>query len=216
MICEDRDESGAFTASADGVLEKRRYLCQNWRHDVALVATDTGKLIENEKYFSNGVAKQIAAGDTDGDGDWDATDAAAITGGYDVTKDTDMAGAVGASDITQANAVNGGYYSLSLGALSVVSNRKGYAGYELEIGLLGSKCHVRNRVLDEELGRWTRRDPIEYADGMSLYVPNAIVPIVPWAWHHIRGTRCWWRWIPIFPGIEIQCYEDPNRRTNPQ
>jgi len=29
--------------------------------------------------------------------------------------------------------------------------------------------HVRFRVYDPEMGRWTRRDPIGYVDGMGLY-----------------------------------------------
>jgi len=29
--------------------------------------------------------------------------------------------------------------------------------------------HVRNRVYDAENGRWTRRDPLGYVDGMGLY-----------------------------------------------
>jgi RHS repeat-associated protein len=48
-------------------------------------------------------------------------------------------------------------------------NRRGYAGYEDAFELAGSKYHVRHRVLDAELGRWTRRDPLGYVDGMGLY-----------------------------------------------
>src|SRR5262249_52953331 len=62
-----------------------------------------------------------------------------------------------------------GYYSLGVNALSAVGNRKGYAGYELNWTLLGAKWDVRHRVLDSDLGRWTRRDPLGYVDGMGLY-----------------------------------------------
>jgi RHS repeat-associated protein len=51
---------------------------------------------------------------------------------------------------------------------SAVSNRHGYGGYEND-GAITRFWHVRNRVLDSTLGRWTRRDPIGYVDGPSLF-----------------------------------------------
>jgi len=36
-------------------------------------------------------------------------------------------------------------------------------------GAMAGLYHVRHRVYDPELGRWTRRDPIGYVDGMGLY-----------------------------------------------
>jgi len=50
--------------------------------------------------------------------------------------------------------------------------RRGYAGYEFDpvLGLAGASIyHVRNRVYDAENGRWTKRDPLGYVDGPSLY-----------------------------------------------
>jgi RHS repeat-associated protein len=56
--------------------------------------------------------------------------------------------------------------------------RFGYAGYEWDgtvcanreyTGAAGGVYHVRNRVYDPEMGRWTRRDPAGYVDGSSLY-----------------------------------------------
>jgi RHS repeat-associated protein len=47
-------------------------------------------------------------------------------------------------------------------------NRKGYAGYEFDPALAYSIWHVRNRVLNSDLGRWTRRDPFGYLPGDSL------------------------------------------------
>lgn len=212
MILAERDETGAFTAAADGVLEKRRYYGQNWRSDTAMVATDLGKLVENVKYLSNGVGKRYHVADTDGDGDWDATDAAAITGAYDVLKDADMDGDVDANDITQANAF-GGYTSTPLGTISIVENRKGYAGYELEPNLTGSKFHVRNRVLDGELGRWSRRDPLGYVDGQNLYAYAGAGPVegtdpfghfaAMWAnavWHTLSG-------FPSTQALHVSAYD---------
>ncbi len=67
------------------------------------------------------------------------------------------------------------------GLLSRTHSRRGYAGYEYDPGLWNASSlingtippramwHVRNRVLDSETGRWTRRDPLGYVDGMGLY-----------------------------------------------
>ena len=48
-----------------------------------------------------------------------------------------------------------------------VGNRKGYAGYEWDETI--SVYHVRHRVYLPEIGRWSRRDPLGYVDGMSVY-----------------------------------------------
>jgi len=63
-----------------------------------------------------------------------------------------------------------------------VANTIGYAGYEHDPILLTPSAlsadpnqssaayyHVRHRVYDANLGRWTRRDPLGYHDGMGLY-----------------------------------------------
>lgn len=48
-------------------------------------------------------------------------------------------------------------------------NRKGYAGYESDPGLIHSVTHTRFRVLSSELARWARRDPLGYRDGTNGY-----------------------------------------------
>lgn len=58
-----------------------------------------------------------------------------------------------------------------------VANRKGYAGYEMLSGLAGGKWLARNRMLAADLGRWSRRDPIGYVDGPSLYQPMESNPL---------------------------------------
>jgi RHS repeat-associated protein len=112
----------------------------------------------------------LPAGDTDSDGDFDSTDAAAITGTYDVRKDVNLDGTVDVLDYLDALDINGG---LSTQGWSILSNpkwnnRKGYAGYECDTVLAGTKWHVRHRVLESELGRWMRRDPLGYVDGAHL------------------------------------------------
>ena len=53
------------------------------------------------------------------------------------------------------------------GQLSVTSgNRIGYAGYQFDPAT--EQYHVRHRVYSPEMGRWTRRDPLGYLDGMGL------------------------------------------------
>src|SRR5688572_25905503 len=49
-------------------------------------------------------------------------------------------------------------------------NRKGYAGYEND-GVLANSWiyHVRHRMYHVSLGRWLRRDPLEYHDGAHLF-----------------------------------------------
>jgi RHS repeat-associated protein len=46
-------------------------------------------------------------------------------------------------------------------------NRRGLAGYEWDPHV--RRYHVRHRVLYPEIGRWTRRDPLGYVDGMGLH-----------------------------------------------
>jgi len=63
-----------------------------------------------------------------------------------------------------------------------VANTIGYAGYEHDPILLTPSAlsadpnqssaayyHVRHRVYDAGMGRWTKRDPLGYVDGMGLY-----------------------------------------------
>jgi RHS repeat-associated protein len=53
--------------------------------------------------------------------------------------------------------------------------RKGYAGYEWDDTL--AMWHVRHRVLDSKSGKWTKRDPLGYVDGMNLtaYAKSSVV-----------------------------------------
>jgi RHS repeat-associated protein len=177
VMLRDRDADTDWDGDdADGDLEERRYICQNWRNDTALVATDAGALVENAKFSGYGNAFNLCAGDIDSDGDYDSTDAAAITGGYDVNKDINMDGSVGAGDLTAADAVTGGYHTEGRGILSAdeVFIRKGYAGYEVDPILTGgdgiaSLHHIRHRVLSSYTGRWNRRDPLGNVDGAALY-----------------------------------------------
>jgi RHS repeat-associated protein len=177
VILRDRETSAKWHEAADDKREERRYYCQNWRADVSAILTDAGAMVEWVKYSAYGVPFTLPAGDTDSDGDWDATDSAAITGTYDVRKDANLDGTISAADITHANSITGGYQTLGRGILSssAVANRKGYAGYEYDPTFEGAGAggrhlyHVRHRVYDADMGRWMRRDPIGYLAFMNLY-----------------------------------------------
>ncbi|MEX2217214.1 MAG: RHS repeat-associated core domain-containing protein, partial [Phycisphaerales bacterium] len=181
VILRDKDANTSWEAASDGTLEERRYYCQNWRADVSAVLTDAGKLVESVKYSSYGVAYGLPTGDTDSDGDYDATDAGAIGGGgYNVLEDADLDGDNDAADATFASAVVGGYQTLGRGTLSStgVQNRKGYAGYEMDPVMLGSKYHARHSVYSAVVGRWIRRDRAGYGDGPNLHQYVKSAPIV--------------------------------------
>jgi len=185
VILRDRDADTAWPEPADDKREERRYYCQNWRADISAILTDSGSMVEWVKYSSYGVPFALPAGDADSDGDWDATDSARImtSSSYDVRQDANLDGAIGAADVTHANSITGGYQTLGRGILSssAVANRKGYAGYEYDPTFEGAGrhlYHVRHRVYDADIGRWTRRDPLGYVDGMSLSEYVQSQPIV--------------------------------------
>jgi RHS repeat-associated protein len=189
VMLRDRDADTAWNAASDGTMEERVYYAQNFRHDVSALITSDGRMIEWVKYSSYGVPWSLPAGDTDSDGDFDATDVSAITGTYDVRKDVSLDGTVDVQDFLEAIDLNTGYVTLGwskLGA-SKWGNRKGYAGYEGDTALAGTKWHVRHRVLESELGRWMRRDPAGYADGPQL---NGYASFQPLIFTDPLGLRC--------------------------
>ena len=147
---------------------------------------------------SDGVTAAMPTGDCDYDGDWDATDAADIGSNYTpgsayaVRRDADLDGDVDAADVTHANSITGGYQTLGRDVLTSTAarNRIGYAGYQYDptfSGLDRHLFHVRHRVYDAELGRWTRRDPLGYVDGMGLY---EYVRSRPTYWSDPDGLLC--------------------------
>ncbi len=191
VILRDRDTSSAWheEISEESVRDERVYYAQNWRGDVSALLTDTGSMIEWVKYSAYGVPYALPAGDTDSDGSWDAADEGRIAtfieegGTYDVRLDADLDGTVDYDDPTHADSIAGGYQTLGRGVLSspAVANRVGYAGYRYDPTFKGAGrtiYHVRHRVYDADVGRWTRRDPLGYVDGMSLYEYVASRPVI--------------------------------------
>ena len=123
-----------------------------------------------------GVPTVYAAGDVNRDGvcdgydpqDWDDYNdygAGALAADLDVNRD----GVVDSADraLVQGHADWALWTSHGRGSVSRLHNRRGYAGYEYDPAT--QQWHVRHRVLVSEMGRWNRRDPLGYVDGMSLY-----------------------------------------------
>jgi RHS repeat-associated protein len=116
----------------------------------------------------------LPGGDADSDGDCDASDVSQVntwwsSGPYDVRGDIDLDGDV---DATDSSTISTSYYGIVMGrgvlSDSDVWNRRGYAGYESDTSL-GSEYDVRQRRLSPVVGRWKRRDPMGYADGVNVY-----------------------------------------------
>ncbi|MFO0895473.1 MAG: RHS repeat-associated core domain-containing protein [Phycisphaerales bacterium] len=177
LVLRDRDANTAWTSASDGTLEQQRYYCQNWRHDVVAMVTSDGKVAERARYSAYGVAFGIPLGDVNGDGACDSTDVGLYTPTPSgVRYDLNLDGTINASDSAIASGNTG--VTLGVGKLSNIGNRFGYAGYESDFAT-DLLMHVRNRVYHAALGRWTRRDPLGYVDGASLYqyvgsMPNAV------------------------------------------
>ncbi len=173
VILRQRDANSGWTSAADGTMEERRYPCQNWRNDVSVMLTSAGVMVEWAKYSAYGVPFGLPGADTDSDGDCDATDITQIqtwidAPAYDVRADVDLDGDVDATDKTLAiNNYQGTTSGWRVLSAASVANRIGYAGYQQDVNL--DISHVRNRVLEPHLGRWMRRDPLGYVDGMGLY-----------------------------------------------
>ncbi|HBS29402.1 MAG TPA: hypothetical protein DEB06_08125 [Phycisphaerales bacterium] len=128
---------------------------------------------ESVRYSAFGVPTVIASGDFDGDGDEDSADSDFMLNllaqnpvPYSVVADMDLDGDTDLDDDALQLLTSGGGRGLL--STSGVGNRSGYAGYEHDWAI-DSLCHVRHRAYLTDLGRWTRRDPLGYVEGMSLY-----------------------------------------------
>jgi RHS repeat-associated protein len=153
------------------VLDERLYYVHNWRNDVVAVLTDTGAQVESVRYSAYGIPFGSRAGDTDNDGDVNASSSTddtdqiqtwISTSTYDVRGDLDLNGVVNIDDLLAALANAGTVTGWKDLTSDDVGNLKGYAGYEFDntIQRHWSTWHVRHRVLTSNLGRWLQRDPL--------------------------------------------------------
>ena len=132
-----------------------------------------------------GVPVVYAAGDVNRDGvcdgfdpqDWDDYNDYGV-GALAVDLDVNRDGVVDSADraLVQGHADWALWTSHGRGSASRLHNRRCYAGYEYDPAT--AQWHVRHRVLVSEMGRWNRRDPLGYVDGMSVYEYVRSMPVV--------------------------------------
>ena len=171
VILRERDT----TAPPNGTLDERVYICQNWRADVVARITDSGTMIEWAKYMPYGESFLVPVGDANSSGLINSTDQTEyinenVAGNTNPRIDLDLDGTSDSADWTIFSAAyfaahNAGYAELSR---DDTESRKGFAAYEND-GNTTRFYHVRHRVYDNILGRWTRRDPLGFVDGMNTY-----------------------------------------------
>jgi RHS repeat-associated protein len=185
VVLRDRDVvlSGTGASYGGDALEERVYVLQNWRADVVATLGRTGTLIEWIQYTPYGMAVTNPPGNADfnGDGGVDGGDTEAFflawEGGLP-SADINNDGGVDTADVAAFEDIWEAGETPQAGLCMLTAIRVGYAGYQWDgsvnhdrtvAGAMAGLYHVRHRVYDPELGRWTRRDPLGYVDGMSLF-----------------------------------------------
>jgi RHS repeat-associated protein len=174
VVLRDRDTTASWASSTTTATDERIYYCQNWRADVSVITKSNGQPVEWIKYSAYGVPTSYALADFDRDGDIDAADETAFyaavggsgTGNPDVDFDGDSGTDFDVSAFGESHAAS------STGGRGVQSrpltaNRIGYAGYQWDP--IVKVNHVRHRVYNPEMGRWTRRDPLGNPDGPNSH-----------------------------------------------
>ncbi|MFZ2873610.1 MAG: RHS repeat-associated core domain-containing protein [Phycisphaerales bacterium] len=187
VILRDRDNytggtPNGMTSASDGTLEERRYSCQNWRADVVAVTKADGTPLEYVRYSPYGEPTVYPVADLNMDGVVNSTDSGLwsdliyIASNSSVYADTDLdwdgaddqaSSGIDSDLFYESYAANTGLSGVGRVSSAGVANRVGYAGYQWDQTI--SACHVRYRVYLPDIGRWTRRDPLGYVDGMGLY-----------------------------------------------
>jgi len=187
VILRDRDQSNGNNGVADGTLEQRLYFGQNWRADVVMLMSDSGRILERIKYSAYGVAQRIPVADFNRDGSVDFFDLADYDDCYTgagcpsgQTADMNLDGFVDLFDYDEWDLNFAEQGSTARGVLSqndasAAVNRVGYAGYFFEPST--QQYLVRNRELDPLVGVWDERDPLGYHDGADLYMYAQDSPI---------------------------------------
>jgi RHS repeat-associated protein len=188
LIHRDRD----LNETDGNLLEERTYILQNWRADVVATANSTGTLIERMRYSAYGAGvtylyQGTVRGDFNGDGGVDGDDVDAFFAAWSVadsSADANLDGGVNGDDVDawfvvwNQGTASQDFFDTQPGACQTTSLKFGYAGYVRDGSVNNDReytdakaglYHVRNRVYDPELGRWTRRDPIGYVDGPNVY-----------------------------------------------
>lgn len=189
-ILRERDA----TPTRDGTLEQRVYFIHNWRGDVVSLwqpnALGTSVHVLDVRYDPYGLPTTLPRGDVADDfgaagadgqvsfGDFSLM-SSKIGGPYDAKYDLNYDNAVDSDDILLLLGYIGsagrgvlGYTNASGTNVTVID--RGYSGAIHDRWLADTNgdmtfVHMRHRHYDASRGRWTRRDPIGYHDGPSLY-----------------------------------------------
>ena len=190
VVLRDRDGGREnWQAAASATRGDRLYYLQNWRADTVLTMRAAGQVVDRLAYTAYGEPIYLQNGIYDfadlvgGDGNPPRD---GVTDGNDYNAflnwhgaDDPRADIVGGDGNPPGDGnVDGNDFSAYLNAYAASGpayfsdSRRLYAGYEFDpvLGLAGASVyHVRNRVYDAENGRWTKRDPLGYVDGPSMY-----------------------------------------------
>jgi RHS repeat-associated protein len=194
VILRDRDNTACgescepWRQEADGTLEERRFYCQNWRADVVAVTKSDGTPIEHVRYSAYGEATVHPVADLNMDGvvtsadlqawtDLKAGGSSASAFGLDLDFDDYYGPGEGDEDLFwESYDANLGLSGRGRVSTPGVASRIGYAGYQWD--QTAGAYHVRYRVYLPEIGRWTRRDPLGYVDGMGLACYCGTSPLI--------------------------------------
>jgi RHS repeat-associated protein len=184
VILRDLDIAG-WTAAASETLDQRRYILQNWRADVVATTQLNGDPSEYVRYSPYGVAMTYPVADINRDGSTNSTDSTDWNSGTPqnsavIGNDLNKDGSFTTADTTlftseyNATTKRGGYTKLGTGDAGP-SLRIGYAGYQWDPSI--KMNHVRHRVYDPGVGRWTRRDPLAAIKTDGLYAYGSSDPL---------------------------------------
>jgi RHS repeat-associated protein len=176
----DHDGDGDFTDPGT----PRWWHCTDVQYSTIAVLDDSATIHERITYDAYGKARHHDDKDVDGDGDFDSTDRGILltlvpnpfasvpitSGSYNADCDLNRDGVV---NVTDLGLIGTSYVSaLAPGELSnsTVKNTIGWDGYVFNPEIAAGRSYlVRFRTYDTGLGRWNKRDPAEYLDGMNTY-----------------------------------------------
>jgi RHS repeat-associated protein len=179
LVLTQRDLNTTWGSAADSDAEAWHYPLTNWRNDTVRVEGDVGGILAGYRYSAYGSRSNTLAADFNQDGFVDFFDQDDFLTCYEgngcpsgTTADWNGDGTVDFFDDLAFTAC----YEDDVRAGGTL--RGLYAGYQADPVLAFNDTatnieqdtyHVRHRVYSTDLGRWARRDPIGYIDGMSVY-----------------------------------------------
>jgi RHS repeat-associated protein len=218
VVLRNKDANTAWTSASDGNLEERIYFCQNWRGDVSALVYANGDQVEQVRYSPYGTPFGLPGGDTDSDGDCDATDVTQIqtwitASAYDVRGDVELDGDVDGADESLAQASYQGF-TLGRGQLGSFGNRQGWAGYSKAAP--AGWYEARNRSISASLGKWSSRDPLLYVGTRIHGRPPYPLEINLYRYVHSNPVAAFdpWGLHDLLPGGDLPTEESTGDRAS--